>query len=360
MIDFLEIKFNDILEGKEFFEGPYLYLKNKNANIFIVKAYRILKGFGRSLHGEDIFNGKFEIEINNFNKFIPEYNNRPYNYKITKNIEKIPNISYIFQRIFNILSIIFTSYEFLGPIREEPSRRYIYEDEILEIGSKGENAAFLYLKDGNRILDEYVIYDKNLNSFQKIKKKATLKEVISKWLEIMNIKNINVFPQREIIYLNLASDNAKNLEVNIADTGFGVSQIFPIILEGIRLPKGSTLILEQPEIHLHPSMQAQMADFFIALALSRKNLIIETHSEHIINRLVRRIIEDTSNNLINLINIFFIKSSLNGAKYEKILIDDKKGILNWPEGFLDQSILDTQKILEASSKKLKNSEIKKK
>ena len=143
-------------------------------------------------------------------------------------------------------------------------------------------------------------------------------------------------------------------QVGIADVGFGVSQIFPIVLEGLRMEEGASLLLEQPEIHLHPNLQMEMADYFIALALSQKQVIVETHSDHIVNRLVRRIVEDETHNLKDLIGIYFIKPSENGAVYEEINIDDTKGITNWPVDFFNQNASESMKIMQAGLKKRKN------
>ena len=94
---------------------------------------------------------------------------------------------------------------------------------------------------------------------------------------------------------------------NISDIGFGMSQLLPIITQGIVMDKEQTLMIEQPEIHLHPKMELQMADFLIQMAKSDRNVIVETHSDHIINRLIRRVMEDYSLN--DLIKIYYIENN---------------------------------------------------
>ena len=252
-----------------------------------------------------------------------------------------------------LLSVLFSGYKYLGPLREEPSRRYIYEDEIVEIGNKGENSAFIFLDEQNGILPSYYYFDKLSNSFINNDKPKNLKDSLYFWLNLMNIQGFRADPQKEIIYLKLKSINSAKVEVNIADVGFGVSQVLPILLEGLRIPIGETLILEQPEIHLHPNMQMQMSDFFISMAKSGKNFLIETHSEHIINRLIRRVVEDETGELKKLIKIYFIKPSDNGANFEEISIDESRGIVNWPKNFFDQSANELGEIMKAGIKKSK-------
>jgi predicted ATPase len=95
----------------------------------------------------------------------------------------------------------------------------------------------------------------------------------------------------------------------------------------------------------------QLADYLVALSLSNKNIIVETHSDHIVNRLVRRIVEDDRFGLKDSIAIYFVTPTESGATYEEICIDDKRGIVNWPNDFFDQTALEQQRILRAGLKK---------
>ena len=135
--------------------------------------------------------------------------------------------------------------------------------------------------------------------------------------------------------------------VSIADVGFGVSQVVPIIIQGLLLGRGGTLMIEQPELHLHPKMQMKLADFFLSLVIVGKEIIIETHSEHIINRLVRRVVEDNDNKFKKLVGINFVSSSKKGSKIEKIELSETEGIVNWPDEFFDQAAGEQQKIMTA-------------
>jgi len=245
------------------------------------------------------------------------------------------------------------SVTYIGPLREEPSRRYVYENEVLEIGIKGENAAYIYQTEQDNKIEKHYFFKENEQSNFYFKKSTSLNQALSKWLELMLIKGFKPDYQREIIRLDMNSNSSPGTSVNIADVGFGVSQIFPILLEGLRMQKNSTLLLEQPEIHLHPSLQMQMADYFISLALSNKNVIVETHSDHIINRLVRRIVEEENHNLQDLIAIYFVSNSNEGAVVEKVVIDEQRGVMNWPEGFFDQTASEQEKIMMAGVKKRK-------
>lgn len=261
-------------------------------------------------------------------------------------------ISLHLRKINDLLRHVFSSYSYIGPLREEPSRRYIYEDEVVEIGIKGENAAHIFLAEKEKKIRNHYFYDEIEDNFFQ-KEEVSLSDGVRDWLDCMSIKSLKPEPSNEIIYLKLDAGIRNRTRVNIADVGFGVSQIFPIILEGLRMPVGNTLILEQPEIHLHPKLQMQIADYCIALALSEKKVIAETHSDHIVNRLVRRIVEDETGNLQKRIGIYFLKPSQDGAVFEEIVIDDSQGIVNWPEDFFDQFASEQQKIMKAGLSKRK-------
>lgn len=256
----------------------------------------------------------------------------------------------VLSRIGYLCRYILNSFTYLGPLREDPARRYIYEDEVVEIGNKGENAAYIFLSEKESKKIKNYFFDNITNSFVK-EDPVTLGEAVKCWFDCMNIKGFDVESSSEVMHLNLNSNTSSETRVNIADVGFGVSQIFPVVLEGLRMPLRSTLLLEQPEIHLHPNLQMQMADYFISLALADKNVIVETHSDHIINRLVRRIVEDQDNRLKDLIGIYFVKADGSQVALEEVAIDETRGIVNWPDDFFDQTATEQEKILQAGLRK---------
>ncbi|GAI69051.1 unnamed protein product, partial [marine sediment metagenome] len=317
MIDHLRIYIKDKIIKEKEYRGSCINLQ------FVKKdQYKLVfKNLVSSYRDEKVESGEQLIKIDGFSQFYPIIQNRE---------NKVP--INIFRNINLILNEIFRNYRFIGPLREEPSRRYIYEDEVLEIGIKGENSAYLFLNEKEKKLSDQFFYNLENDNFELVKK-INLEQAVYRNLEVLGIKNFRVSRQKEIIYMHMKSSSAP-ISVNIADSGFGTSQIFPIILEGLRMEGGDTLILEQPEIHLHPKMQMQMADFFIALAKSNKNILVETHSDHIIYRLVRRIIEDKVDS--DLIKIYFIKPTKDGSTYEEIKINEIKGIIKWPKDFFDQ------------------------
>jgi predicted ATPase len=243
------------------------------------------------------------------------------------------------------------SINYLGPLREEPARRYVYEDEVVEVGVKGENAAYLYMLERNRKLGDYLQYDEESGGFTR-RHNVKFGRAVDDNLSAMGIENLHSkTTENGIISLMMSAQVGDATPVNIADVGFGVSQVFPIVVAGLRTPVGSCLMLEQPEIHLHPKLQMQMADFLLSLAQTGRQVLVETHSDHVVNRLVRRIVEDPSGELARLVGIYFIEASAEGSQAQEVQVDAERGIVNWPQGFFDQAPNEQVRIIEAGLQK---------
>jgi predicted ATPase len=147
--------------------------------------------------------------------------------------------------------------------------------------------------------------------------------------------------------------------VDLPDVGFGISQVLPVLVQLFYAPANSIIIMEQPEIHLHPKAQALLADVMIDAIKSRENgkerniqLIIETHSEHFLRRLQRRIAEDAIKH--DQIAPYFANTTVNPTRLDPLQIGIYGNILNWPEGFFGDEMADiTAQSLAAMNKRTK-------
>lgn len=238
--------------------------------------------------------------------------------------------------IFRSISSELDKIEYIGPLRETPLRQYFLQNIDSEIGVKGENTANYLGQYGESIITTFL-------PNQKGPQDVTLNDAVAQWASFLGIEKVSVCTSR------IPGANVTQIMIgdqNIVDVGFGISQVLPILVEGLTMHQGSMLILEQPEIHLHPKMQMDIADFLIMLAQQGKHLIIETHSDHIINRIVRRAVENCS--LRDMIGIYFVEKDNNGdSQLTKVLIDEDLGIDEAPKGFFDQYASETEEILQA-------------
>ena len=132
--------------------------------------------------------------------------------------------------------------------------------------------------------------------------------------------------------------------------GFGLSQILPIITQGCISAQNSLMIVEDPDVHMHPSIQASMADFFIFLCKERHvSVLAETHSDHFITRLRRRIAEKEVN--FKKVNLIFVMNESGESIYKTIPLSDTGRMTgSMPPGFMDTRDNDFKAILEANRK----------
>jgi predicted ATPase len=122
-------------------------------------------------------------------------------------------------------------------------------------------------------------------------------------------------------------------EVLITDVGFGVSQVLPVLVQSYYARPHSTVIFEQPEIHLHPRVQADLADVFIdAARYGQVQFIVESHSEHFLRRLQRRVAEATT---ITNDDVALYTCDVEAARstIQELKVDDYGNITNWPKDF---------------------------
>ena len=114
--------------------------------------------------------------------------------------------------------------------------------------------------------------------------------------------------------------------------GIGVSQVLPVLVLCYYVPEGSTIILEQPELHLHPSVQAGLADVFIDVIKNRNvQILLESHSEHLLRRLQRRIAEEVF--LPDDVALYFCELHEGESKLTPLNLDLFGEIDNWPDDF---------------------------
>lgn len=142
----------------------------------------------------------------------------------------------------------------------------------------------------------------------------------------------------------------EDVEVDLVHMGFGLSQILPIVTQGCISAPGSLLIVEDPDVHMHPGIQAAMADFFIFLYSSRGvNALIETHSDHFITRLRRRIAEKSIS--AEFVHLIFVEKECGESEYITIPLSASGRMEgSMPEGFMDSLDNDFRAIIEAGLK----------
>lgn len=190
------------------------------------------------------------------------------------------------------------------------------DDEAMFLGSVD--------KDGF-VMNHYPPHDDARPFFQDVDASA---EVLAKAVESSDIDRI-----RELVLV----DQRTSTVVTHRDVGIGISQVLPVLVMAYG-SQGKLLAMEQPEIHLHPALQAELADVFIEAALGprQNSFILETHSEHLILRLMRRIREGKIKS--DDIGVVFVEPLARGSRFLELRIDEEGDFIDeWPGGFFEES-----------------------
>lgn len=244
---------------------------------------------------------------------------------------------------------LFKSIFYLGPLREKTERLYSWTGVTPEsTGYSGENTVSAMLAARGRRLN---LGNKRLyRPFEQV-----IAENLKNMELIEDFKVKAISKQRQEYEVKIQTKGSKNW-VDLPDVGFGISQVLPVLVQCFYAPANSIIIMEQPEIHLHPCAQSALADVMIDVINSKEDgkdrniqLIIETHSEHFLKRIQRRLAEDKISP--GKISAYFAKIDHQPAKLEPLEIDLFGNILNWPKNFFGDEMGDVTAHAKAAMEK---------
>lgn len=227
---------------------------------------------------------------------------------------------------------LFSNIYYLGPLREYPKRRYTWAgSQPSDMGIKGEKVIDAILSSrerGEKISPGYK------------KRKLSVEEYVAKWLSDLGL--IHSFRVEQItpdsnLYSVKVKKTPDSSEVYITDVGFGVSQILPVIALCYYVPDHSIIIIEQPEIHLHPRVQSELADVFIdAIKVKKIQIILESHSEYLLKRLQLRIAQEKLDN--SSVSLYFCETQNGNSHIAPLDVDSYGVVRNWPEDFFGDQL----------------------
>lgn len=254
---------------------------------------------------------------------------------------------------------------YIGPMRETPKRRYrpqttpdegrwahglaawdlLYNDRRGDLTAKVNS----WLSGEKRFRTGYRL---ERVEFKEIPLPSAMHEMFERGLNEDDISKLQELYQRLQARIEIAlRDFEKDILVSPGDVGTGISQMIPVIVAALQKQNG-ILVIEQPELHVHPAVQVGMGDLFINAAASDpdnmaegKLLIVETHSEHIMLRLLRRVRETTDDELPAGIagitpedlSVIHVENRIEGVIFRPLRVSDD-GDFNdrWPQGFFDE------------------------
>lgn len=252
---------------------------------------------------------------------------------------------------------VLRKFKYIGPIREVPKRNF--QPSITYDESRWSNGLaawdLLYKSDETFIaeLNKWISREDKINTGYRVELKKTYELDVNSPLamslqsgdiieEELVANELSRFPVKTQLVLK---EELSRIEVHPQDIGVGISQVLPIIVASLASREG-IIAMEQPELHIHPALQVALGDLFIARANeSDACFLIETHSEHLILRLLRRIRETTENELPPGVNgftsdklsVLYIDKKDSGLEVLKLDVDDTGDFeAEWPKGFFEE------------------------
>lgn len=249
-----------------------------------------------------------------------------------------PVVTFFMQIIIRSIAVITRVFEggnvnHVSPLRAFPQRYYLLDKTV--------NHSQLNSVDGSELAEI-------------LKKNVTIIDKINLLLAEFNLA-VDVVKVNDIIHKIVINQDAINLE--LTDVGFGISQVLPVLVQAYLSPQKSITIIEQPEIHLHPKMQAWLTDALIKIAVKeRKIFIIETHSDALVRRIRLRIVDQDSELTEDDVAIYHLeRDDVGSSTLLKRVSVNSEGDISWPYGFMDVEIQDTIRIQELKVQKIMNS-----
>jgi predicted ATPase len=249
-------------------------------------------------------------------------------------IEESKDISHITILMAKAIMDFLFSIEYMAPMRESPGRFFQYS------GYRGK-----YVGITGRFLQDLLVSN-SANLYTVNQQLNRLKTDYEIDVNKVSDEKAGIYDLFALRFINKKT----GIDAGITDVGFGFSQILPVVLQ-CGLSEGKTLLIEQPEYHLHPALQAELGDMFIdsALGEQKNTLIIETHSEHLILRILRRIRETAEGRLPkgmrsikpDQVSVVYVEPHKTGAKIITIPVNEEGEFDRpWPRGFFRERALE--------------------
>ncbi len=304
-------------------------------------------GSDSDLYGKGLFGKKIISPID----FVAFY---PLSYEVTttgSNDQGEP-VDIVDEKLFTIdwlknsIDSFFDNISYIGPARIEPVEGYIVPKAHNDVGESGQFVSQILKEKADNAVAYRKLHEKD-NGIEYLSADDELLPAVKYWMcDVFDVAE-DIYSEREEDLYRIILINKNDLKVNIKHVGFGISQLLPIIVQGLVMQKDGLLIVEQPEIHLHPKIQSLLYDFLYSLTLDGKKVIVETHSSHFITRLRRRIVEDESDEMDNRIILTYIEDNIFKSIKLSVL-----GVLDYyPEDFIEPTNSELSAIVKAQMKK---------
>ena len=215
---------------------------------------------------------------------------------------------------------------YLGPLRRKAERDYAWnKTKPGEVGV-----------DGRAVVDALLA-----SALLKGEDHHKVVDGASKWLARMKVaERLEVRQQGRSSRYELII-HRDGMACNLHDVGVGVSQVLPVLVLAYFAPRGSTIVLEEPEIHLHPLAQSVLAELFVEVSRERQvQFVVETHSEHLFRRMQTLVARQSV--ATQDVALYFVERQGRAAALRELGLDDFGRLTNWPQGFFGDALNETR------------------
>lgn len=226
---------------------------------------------------------------------------------------------------------------YLGPLRRKPERDYVWnKSKPGEVGS-----------DGHKVMDALLA-----SALLKADDQGATLNGVSHWMsrmgvaEKIEVRQVGRSSRYELVI------HKDGVAANLRDVGIGISQVLPVLTLAYFVPAGSTVLLEEPEIHLHPLAQSVLAEMFVEVSKQRNvQFIVETHSEHLFRRMQTLIAQRKTDT--ERCRMLFVERQGADAVLRQLDVDDFGTVKNWPTHFFGDSVGEAREQAKARAQRMR-------
>ena len=226
---------------------------------------------------------------------------------------------------------------YLGPLRRRPERDYVWNKTAPgDVGS-----------DGHQAIDALLA-----NALLPSEHQGSVLRSVSHWLQRMgmaeqlSVRAVGRSGRYELLV------HHDGVVANLRDVGVGVSQVLPVLAVAYCAPPGSTVLLEEPEIHLHPLAQAVLAEVFAEVSQQRQvQFLVETHSEHLFRRMQTLIARRQASTA--QCRMLFVERRGADAVLVPLDVDEFGAVRNWPQHFFGDAMGEAREQARARAQRLR-------
>lgn len=272
-----------------------------------------------------------------------EVRSASYSHSAPRTKHRIQCFIAVCQAMFRYISNSLLRSNQVGPFRTPPERRYAGGFSASRSGPSGEQAVGLLITE----------------ALLRSPSQRPLHRAVSFWIKHLGLArslDVRDLAKRLNLFELDIKGARRGTKANLTDVGFGISQILPVIVQGLLMERGGIYLVQQPEIHLHPDAQAALADFFIYLASNGVVTIVETHSEYLLLRIRLRLAEqagrlshereDPHKLTLGDVAVLLTGSDPKQSVVTELEINESFQFANMPRGFMSQALDDRVALLK--------------